>query len=493
MGKLPNDSTPKADIVDQRQGDGWRLLLLVSADRLTASVQMVKSSSRALCPPDQVIALVRGSKVRLSRDEDARLPELARALVGDGKTVVVAKGTAAERWKEIDWLIPVGISSLRDYSDETVDLHDVSHFINVRAGQVLCEVPPAPTDGCNVLGQVISASPCPFALGERVAIDPKNPSRVIAVEPGCVRFVGGRLSVEQHLDIPGDLDFKTGNIDFSGDVTVRGSVLDGFHIRSAKNIVIGGSVGVATLEAGGSLTIQGGVNGGHKARLISGGDLQAHYLHMVSVECGGDVLVDVECHDSTVLATGSVTVSRGGIIGGRVTAGTDVKAGFLGAAMCVPTVVHAGYQAGLDARVEKVRGALAQARTLVKNLESALARCVEQPGVSMRFPSQRKTQVIQFQTRLCDARLVVKRSQAELSAQMERVLLVGATIFSAKQIFPKVTVVLDSLAEEEIVDELAGPIQLVFDRDRLTVEARSGRARPSSQAATTTAARRRLG
>jgi uncharacterized protein (DUF342 family) len=471
MGKLPDAKTPKSDLVAEAQGDGWRLLLLVSADRLTASVQMVKGSPRAACPLEKVVELVHGSKVRLSQDEDARLPELARTLVGDGKPIVVAKGRPAEAWKEIDWLIPIGISSLRDYSDETVDLHEVSQFINVRAGQALCELPPPPKDGWSVLGQVIPAPPCTFQLGDRAAIDPQKPSRVVAVEPGCVRFVGGRLSVEQHLEVPGDLDFKTGNIDFFGDVTVRGNVLDGFHIKSAKNIVIDGAVGAATLEAAGALTIKGGVNGGHKGRLVSGGNLQAHYLHMVSVECGGDVLVDIECHDSTVVAGGRVSVSRGGIVGGKVMAGSDVSAGFVGAEMCVPTTVHAGYQAGLDAQVEKARAGLARTLALVKNLESALARCVEQPGVSNRFPSQRKTQTIQFQSRLHDARALAKRAQAEVSEQMARTTLVGATISSAKRVFPKVTLVIDSICEEEIVDELAGPVRLSLDKERLAIKA----------------------
>lgn len=478
MGRLPDASNPKADVLAEAQGDGWKLLLLASADRLTAWVQMVKSSPGAICSPDAVISLVQGSKVRLTQEEDSRLPEIAGSLMGAGKPVVIAKGTPPETWGEIDWLIPIGIASLRDYSDETIDLHEVRQFINVRAGQALCELPAAPTPGTTVLGEIIPAPACPFALGERVAIDPSSPSRVVAVEPGCVRFASGRLSVEQHLEIPGDLDFKTGNIDFFGDVTVRGNVLDGFHIKSAKNVVIDGAVGAATIEAAGTLTIKGGVNGGRKGRLVSGGNLQVHYLHMVQVECGGDVLVDIECHDSTVLATGSVTVSRGGIIGGKVMAGADVSAGFLGAAMCVPTAVHAGHQAGLDAQVAKLRATLACALALAKNLESALARCAEQPGVSSRFPSQRKTQVIQLQTRLSDARMAVKRAQADLSARTESVPLLGASVFGAKQVFSRVTIVIDSVCEEETVDELLGPVRFSIDRERLVVKAVAGKRPP---------------
>jgi uncharacterized protein (DUF342 family) len=429
------------------------------------------------------MAFVHASKLRLSREEDAQLPELARKLVGGATMVAVAKGYPAETWKDIDWLIPIGIASLCDYSDETIDLHVVSQFINVRAGQVLCELPPPPKEGRSVYGQGIPASPCPFQLGDRVGLDPKNFSRVVALQTGCVRFVQGRLSVEQQLEIPGDLDFKIGNIDFFGDVTVHGNVLDGFYIKSAKSIVIDGVVGVATIEAAQNLTIKGGVNGGHKGKLLCGGDLQAHYLHMVSVECGGDVSIDVECHDSMVLAAGSVTVSRGGIIGGKVMAGTDISAGFFGTEMCMPTRVHAGYQSGLDTQVEKSRKNLAQAHALVKNLESALGACVEQPGMRSRFPSQRKTLTIQLQTRLIDARLSDKRARADMVAQMRGALLVGATISSVKQIFPKVTLVIDSVSEEEIESELTGPVRLVLDRDQLTIKSSANKSLAPSRLA----------
>jgi hypothetical protein len=147
--------------------------------------------------------------------------------------------------------------------------------------------------------------------------------------------------------------------------------------------------------------------------------------------------------------------------------------------MCVPTTVHAGYQAGLDAQVEKSRKNFAHAHALVKNLESALAGCVEQPGMASRFPSQRKTLTIQLQTRLIDARLSAKRARADLAAQMRGALLVGATISSVKQIFPKVTLVIDSVSEEE----LTGPVRLVLDRDQLTIKSSANKSLAPSRLA----------
>lgn len=102
MGRMPDEKPPKASIVDQVQGDGFSLLLLVSPDQLTASVQISRSAPRATCPADKVVELVRRSKLRLSREEDTRLPELAQKIGNGVDSVMVAQGRRVEKWKEVD-------------------------------------------------------------------------------------------------------------------------------------------------------------------------------------------------------------------------------------------------------------------------------------------------------------------------------------------------------------------------------------------------------
>ena len=47
--------------------------------------------------------------------------------------------------------------------------------------------------------------------------------------------------------------------------------------------------------------------------------------------------------------------------------------------------------------------------------------------------------------------------------------LVEATVASAKQIHPKVALVIDSVCEEGIAVEIAGPVRLLADRDHLVI------------------------
>ena len=68
-------------------------------------------------------------------------------------------------------------------------------------------------------------------------------------------------------------------------------------------------------------------------------------------------------------------------------------------------------------------------------------------------------------------------------AQMRGALLVGATISSVKQIFPKVTLVIDSVSEEEIASELAGPVRMVLDRNQLTIKSAANKSLAPSRLA----------
>jgi uncharacterized protein (DUF342 family) len=461
MGKPRTQTVPQVEVAGQQTGPGWSLRIEVSPERLLATVFLQREVSDACCGPEQVVDFVHKSPVMLSPDEERALPGLANQLcVGENTSIVVAQGTPAGTWADIDWLIPMGVSQLRDYSLETIDLHEVTQFINVRRGQPLCLLPRSPGPGRDVFGEVIAPPPCPYELGDRVTVDPQNPSKILASDDGCARFIKGRLSVEQTFEVKGDLTFKIGNIDFRGDVVIHGNVADDFRIKCTKDLVIDGGVGMSNLEAGGNLFIKGGVNGGHKGKLVCGGSLQTHYLHKVDVECGGDVIVDVESHDSRIRARGSVAVVRGGIIGGAVYAGRDVTAGFMGASMAVPTLVHAGYNPQLDGAVAQQRKVLAATRNRVHSLEAMQTELQGVPGVPPRFPSQTKTQLTQVQARLADALVVLKNTQAQLLAKAQGVERAGACIVTQKQIFPKVTLVVDSLCEQEVIEERPGPHRL---------------------------------
>ena len=64
------------------------------------------------------------------------------------------------------------------------------------------------------------------------------------------------------LDIPGNVDFSTGSINFLGDINIKGDVLSGFTVRAMGNIHVDGVIEAGSaVEAGGDLVVVKGILG----------------------------------------------------------------------------------------------------------------------------------------------------------------------------------------------------------------------------------------
>lgn len=74
-------------------------------------------------------------------------------------------------------------------------------------------------------------------------------------------YTNGSFCIEESLLIRGDVDVSSGNIDFIGDIMVKGNVMEGFSVTSKKNVTIFGTVTNGTVTADGDITIKlGSIN-----------------------------------------------------------------------------------------------------------------------------------------------------------------------------------------------------------------------------------------
>ena len=90
-----------------------------------------------------------------------------------------------------------------------------------------------------------------------------------------------------------DVDASTGDIEYDGNVMIPGTVRTGFTVKAKGDIQVNGVVEGATLIAGGNIVIKRGVQGMSRGRLVSGGDICAHFFESANVEAKGDVLADL--------------------------------------------------------------------------------------------------------------------------------------------------------------------------------------------------------
>lgn len=144
-------------------------------------------------------------------------------------------------------------------------------------------------------------------------------------------LVGGKVFVSDVYEVPADVDNSTGNIEYSGSVTVRGNVKGGFRISAKGDIVVEGIVEDAELYAGGQIIVKRGIHGMGKGVLQAGGNVLCKFIENAKVISGGYVDSEAILH-SQVDAYSDVIVDgkKGFITGGIIRAGNLVSAKTIG-------------------------------------------------------------------------------------------------------------------------------------------------------------------
>ena len=165
-------------------------------------------------------------------------------------------------------------------------------------------------------------------LHANVALAEEDGDVVIATEPGRPVLEGNRVSVHDQLEIAGDVDFESGNIDVTTEVSIRGKVRDLFEVRSKKSVLIGGVVEAATVVALGDVLVRGGVFARGKGLVRAGGNIAIKLCDEANIRAGGDIQISREAINSHLYADGRLQSERGAIIGGEAYAyqGAEVYA-----------------------------------------------------------------------------------------------------------------------------------------------------------------------
>ncbi|MEW6202464.1 MAG: FapA family protein [bacterium] len=263
-----------------------------------------------------------------------------------------------------------------------VDFRELNLISSVKQDDPLVKKYPSTpgVPGKNIHGEVITpkaGKDVPFPAGLNCKVNPNDPNLVVAATDGQPKFHTNKVHVIPILDVPGDVDFSTGNINFSGTVNIRGNILSGFTVKAAGDIQIGGTVEVAHIDAGGNISIKQGIVGQDKAIVICRGNLNARFVDKATLFVEGNVYVDESIMYSNLNSAGEVHLSgkKGFIIGGVVRASKFVSANRIGASFQTPTIIEVGgsptMREELDELEKKIQEAETQEEMLSKSLVTA--------------------------------------------------------------------------------------------------------------------------
>lgn len=225
-----------------------------------------------------------------------------------------------------------------------VDYKDLGLIRIIRAGDVIADItlPTEGEPGIDVRGGKIQQYPgkkAQFSIGTNTKITDDGLHIVAAVD-GQLVFKSNAFSVDTTVTINGDVDASVGNINFIGDVIIKGNICEGFKVSSNSNITVSGEVNGATLEAGGNITIKQGCI---YSKITCHGNVSALFCERSNINCDGDisaqnyVICDIYCAGELI-----TKASNGSIIGGKYVVLNSLEASNIGSKTYTPTDITLG-------------------------------------------------------------------------------------------------------------------------------------------------------
>lgn len=231
--------------------------------------------------------------------------------------------------------------------DGSVDFHHLNMISPVTEGMLLAELTPANLgkpgiDVCGKLLKQVKVRTKALRVGKNIKLS-EDGLRAYSEINGHASLEGEMIFVSNTYEVPANVDASTGDIEYEGDVQVKGNVNSGYRVIAKGDIIVDGVVEGAYLNAGGNIILKRGINGSDKGEIIAKGNVISKFIESAHVEAGGYVTADSIMH-SRVSAKGDVNVDgkKGFISGGTIRSGTLISARNIGSTMGATTVLECG-------------------------------------------------------------------------------------------------------------------------------------------------------
>ena len=361
----------------------------VSNDKMEAYITLKQGGPRASVL--EIQKALQGAGVTYGID-DARIAELAAHPVY-GAAQLVAKGQAAVDGvsEKIEYRFEVDPASNKVGEDEegAIDWRAIKNFINFKAGDVLAErvAAVAGQEGRTVLGDAIPAKEGKQATwkhGKGVEISADGMQAIAQVD-GHPAIIADRLTVANTVEVPAHVDYSIGNIDFIGNVRVRGDVMPGFFVKTKGNLEIAGNVEQADLEVGGNLDLRGIVFGQGNSRVTVMGDAKIGAIDQAEVRVSGNLKVNNYIRHCTVLVGAALDVvgPKGNIIGGDISAYQGINCPYVGNSMATLTKLTVGTNPFVAVEFDELQAAFNDIELKLQQTGTALTNAIQRGNQPM--------------------------------------------------------------------------------------------------------------
>lgn len=436
---------------------------------LMADIDEELASNKIIAPVDSV-------KIKADIEMiDSSVKRLSRIKVAQSKPPVTGQSEYFEP------LIELEKKAGKVELDGHIDYREVGTIQEVKRGtKVLKRIPKVVAqDGYTIYGEKARGTTLPpkgLSKGKNIEPSVEDPDIFVATVDGCIQRSGRKISIVEVAIINGDVDYESGNIDFSGTVQVSGNVLPGFEVKAGGDVIIQGNVDDALIESGGNITVKQGIAGKGETKVYCSGDLFAKYIVNATVEVKRSITVDESIINSHIFSNDKifVTADHGKIMGGKVIARHRVEVASIGSNKETLTEIMVGRNLEVEKVLEGIRKEITEANheledVLNKMKNSFGNQLFEDPkGFIAVLPQIKKKQCIQLLGELSQHKQTVADLKGKASEVEKKLLLDEEPFIIAKNTLYAGTTITVRREVKKILEEMKN-VKFYYDVSEKTL------------------------
>lgn len=307
--------------------------------------------------------------------------------------------------------------------DGSVDFHQLDNVCHVEQDAVLATLTPAVQGkpGLDVMGKIIKPKSVVVKFLTRVKNAHISPDglQLISDVNGHVSLIEDKIFVSDTYVVPANVDTATGDIDYNGNVEVKGNVNTGYKVNATGDVIIDGIVEGAEITAGGQIILKRGIQGMNRGKLKAAGNVVAKFIENAAVEAGGYIQTESVMHSQVQAGTELIVKGRKGFItGGSIKAGQSIEAKIIGSVMGTATNIEVGENIALSNELKELNN---ERNTLTDSIDKS-EKVVAYITKKLRDGEQlQKEKIEQFQ-KLSSQVTEMKKRVEEIDKRVDRLL-----------------------------------------------------------------------
>ena len=343
-----------------------------------------------------------------------------------------------------------------------VDYKNLGIVKNITMGTPIADItmPTEGSPGKDITGMTVvqkKGTPAKFNVGTGTTLT-EDGTQIIAIVNGNLVYRNGAFCVDEMLIINGDVEVATGNIDFIGAVTVKGSVFEGFRVTSKRDIIVNGTVSGAEIYADGNISVKiGAIN----SQLTAKGNVRLGFCENSKVTADGTVESASFVGGEIFSGQKIIASGKGVIMGGKLTALDGIEASVIGSEKYVKTELTLGNNAVLSKERDQLENQIADMEDKADQLGKILTTLGEMQKKAKLSPEREQMKSDSLRNRL-RLQSEIKRYKARIAEIDETLQLTQNLSIACKRMFyPGVTLRINSCVMS---------VKAVTNRARATVE-----------------------